>query len=331
LRLCAFAVKKWVDRVDWLEVSVQVDGEAAEAVSEVLNRYGRGGVVIEHLLIDGPGAHQDTDEMRVKAYLPAEDSDLKRQVEEALWHLGQLYPVPEPTFHLLVEADWAEAWKQHYAVLHVGQRTVIVPRWLDHDPEPGQVVITLDPGMAFGTGTHPTTRLCLEALERYVDARYADAGRVPRSERVLDMGTGSGVLSIAAAKQFAVAKQLAVDEEPSGASILALDIDELAVAAARENVAENGVSEQVEVALGSLAAARGPYDLILVNILAEVICALFGDGLADHLAPGGTVIASGIIDEREPDVRAAFEASGLSMVDRLFERDWVALVGRKAG
>jgi len=317
------AVKKGVHHVvDWLEVSVRVDGEAAEAVSEVLNRYGRGGVVIEHLLIDGLGAHQDTDELRVKAYLPADDVALKRRVEEALWHLGRLYPIPEPDFRVLAEADWAEAWKQHYAVLHVGRRTVIVPRWLTHVPEPGQVVITLDPGMAFGTGTHPTTRLCLEALERYVDDRrvddrHVDARPAQDADRILDMGTGSGVLSIAAAKQLA------------GASILALDIDELAVAAARENVAENGSSEQVEVGLGSLEAARGPYDLILINILAEVICALLYEGLAGHLRPGGTVIASGIIDQREPDVRAALEAHGLTVVDRLIERDWVALVACK--
>jgi ribosomal protein L11 methyltransferase len=298
--------------MDWLEVSVEVDGEAAEAVSEVLNRYGRGGVVIEHLLAAGLGAHQGTDELRVKAYLPAKDADLKRRVEEALWHLGQLYPIPEPTFHLLAEADWAEAWKQHYAVLHVGQRTVIVPRWLSHEAKPGQVAITLDPGMAFGTGTHPTTQLCLEALEHYVDA----ADRMA-AVRVLDLGTGSGVLSIAAAKQLAAA------------SILALDIDELAVAAARENVAENGVDAQVGVELGSLEAARGPYDLILVNILAQVICALLDEGLASHLRPGGTVIASGIIDEHESSVRAAFAAYGLGVVDRLVERDWVALVARK--
>jgi ribosomal protein L11 methyltransferase len=301
--------------VDWLEVSVQVDGEAAEAVSEVLNRYGRGGVVIEHLLADGLGAHQDTDELRVKAYLPADDPVLKHTVEEALWHLGQLYPIPDPSFRRLAEADWAEAWKQHYSVLRVGKRTVIVPRWLDHEPEPGssavdEVVITLDPGMAFGTGTHPTTRLCLEALERYVDARR------PPAPRVLDLGTGSGVLSIAAAKQGA-------------ASVLALDIDGLAVAAARENVAENGVGEQVQVGLGSLDAARGPYDLILVNILAQVICDLVHEGLADLVRPGGTVIASGIIDEREPDVRNAFAAHGVHVVDRLVERDWVALVGLK--
>ena len=300
--------------MDWLEVSVQVDGEAAEAVSEVLNRYGRGGVVIEHLLTDGPGAHDRTDELRVKAYLAADDAALKRKVEEALWHLGQLYPIPEPVFHRLAEADWAEAWKQHYAVLHVGRRTVIVPRWLEYAPQAGEVVVTLDPGMAFGTGTHPTTRLCLDALERYVDRCGPDAGPTT----VLDMGTGSGVLSISAAKQGL-------------APVLALDIDELAVAAARENVRENGVREQVAVGLGSQEAARGPYDLVLVNILAEVICALFDAGLADQVRPGGTVIASGIIDEREPDVRAAFEKSGLSVIDRLVERDWVALVGHKAG
>jgi len=296
--------------MDWLEVSVQVDGEAAEAVSEVLNRYGRGGVVIEHLFSDGLGAHENTDELRVKAYLAADDVALRRKVEEALWHLGQLYPIPAPTFRRLAEADWAEAWKQHYTVLDVGQRTVIVPRWLEHEPQPGQVVITLDPGMAFGTGTHPTTRLCLEALERYVDTAAAPPART------LDLGTGSGVLSIAAAKQGAV-------------WVHALDIDELAVAAARENVDENGVGEQVEVGLGSLEASRGPYDLVLVNILAQVICALFDEGLADLVRPGGTVIASGIIDEHEHDVRAAFAATGLVAVDRLVERDWVALVGRK--
>jgi ribosomal protein L11 methyltransferase len=205
-------------------------------------------------------------------------------------------------------------------VLPVGRRTVIVPRWLDYSaPGPEQVVITLDPGMAFGTGTHPTTRLCLEALERYVDAYRADRAPSADAPRVLDMGTGSGVLSIAAAKQM------------PGATLLALDIDDLAVSAARENVAENGVSEQVEVGLGSLGAARAHYDLILINILAQVICALLDEGLADHVAPGGTVIASGIIDEREPEVRAALKAHGLVVVDRLVERDWVALVGRKRG
>lgn len=298
---------------DWLEVSVEVDGEAAEAVSEVLNRYGRGGVVIEHMMASGSGAHERVDELRVKAYLPADDPALKRAVEEALWHLGRLYPVPDPTFTLLAEADWAEAWKAHYSVLHLGRRTVVVPRWQEYVPQPEEVVVTLDPGMAFGTGAHPTTRLCLVALEEAIQPGMA----------VLDLGTGSGVLAIAAAKQGA-------------AKVLALDIDDLAVDAARENVAANGVEHIVRVEEGSLQYARSfadaqgaRFDLVLVNILARVICNLVGEGLADVLRPGGTLIGSGIIDTQEQEVRAVLEGVGVSVVSRHTERDWVTLVGRK--
>jgi ribosomal protein L11 methyltransferase len=294
-----------VERTDWLEISVLVDGEAAEAVSEVLNRYAQGGVVVERLLVDGLGAHDEVDELRVKAYIPAGDLGLKRQAEEALWHLGQLYPIPEPSFTRLAEADWAEAWKAHYAVLHVGQRTVIVPRWQSYIPQKDEVVVTLDPGMAFGTGTHPTTRLCLAALENVVRPGIS----------VLDLGTGSGVLAIAAAKQGA-------------GSVLAVDIDDLAVTSARANVAANGIAGLVRVEGGSLDVAEGPYDLILINILARVICTLLDEGLAGMLKPGGTVIASGIIDDQEPEVRAAFAAHGVTVVACHTERDWVALVAR---
>lgn len=298
---------------DWLEVSVEVDGEAAEAVSEVLNRYGRGGVVIEHLFANGLGAHDQVDELRVKAYLPANDPALKRTVQEALWHLGQLYPIPEPTFTLLVKADWAEAWKAHYSVLHLGRRTVVVPRWQEYVPQADEIVVTLDPGMAFGTGTHPTTRLCLLALEEAISPGM----------QVLDMGTGTGVLAIAAARQGA-------------AAVLALDIDDLAVDAARENVAANGVDRIVHVEAGSLDVARSwagaqerPYDLILVNILARVILSLLQEGLAGLLRPGGILIGSGIIDTQEQEVRTALQRAGIVMVARHVERDWVTLVGRK--
>jgi ribosomal protein L11 methyltransferase len=298
---------------DWLEVSVEVDGEAAEAVSEVLNRYGRGGVVIEHLLASGPGAHDRVDELRVKAYLPADDPALRRTVQEALWHLAQLYPIPEPTFTLLAEADWAEAWKAHYSVLHLGRRTVVVPRWQEYTPQQNEIVVTLDPGMAFGTGTHPTTRLCLVALEEAI---------LPGMQ-VLDLGTGTGVLAIAAAKQGA-------------AGVLALDIDHLAVAAARENVTANGVDHVVHVEAGSLDVARvwageneRSYDLVLVNILARVIRGLLQEGLADVLRPGGILIGSGIIDTQEQEVRAALETARISVLARHIERDWVTLVGRK--
>jgi ribosomal protein L11 methyltransferase len=160
--------------------------------------------------------------------------------------------------------------------------------------------------MAFGTGTHPTTRLCLEAME---DLSMAGV-------RVLDLGTGSGVLAIAAAKTGA-------------AAVHAVDVDDIAVRAARENVAANGVAEVVRVAHGSLDAAEGSYDLILVNILARVIVSLLEQGLAAALTVGGTVIASGIIDDQEAGVRAAFERSGIEIVGRRSERDWVALIGKR--
>jgi ribosomal protein L11 methyltransferase len=291
----------------WLEISVHADGEAAEAISEVFNRYGHGGAVIEHLLSSGSAAHDDIDEMIVKTYIAPDNPDLRQQIREALWHLGQLYPIAEPSFRVLSTEDWAEAWKAHYAVLHVGRQTVIVPQWLEYWAQPGEVIVTLDPGMAFGTGTHPTTRLCLTALEA-----LATPGM-----NVLDLGTGSGILAISAAKQGA-------------ASVLALDVDEIAVAAAQENVAANDVGSVVHVEAGSVEKASGPYDLILVNILAGVICELMGRGLTGLLKPGGTLVASGIIDCQEAQVREALSEQGLKIVNRLAEQDWLALITRSA-
>ena len=304
-RTVSFKLELRVSTRDWLEISVRVDGEAAEAVSEVFNRYGRGGAVIEHILANGPGAHDDVDQLVVKTYIAVDDLDLKRKVEEGVWHLGRLYPIPAPRFRVLTEADWAEAWKAHYSVLRVGCQTVIVPQWLCYASQPGEVIVILDPGMAFGTGTHPTTRLCLAVLEEAIAPGMS----------VLDLGTGSGVLAIAAAKQGA-------------ASVLAVDVDDTAVASARGNVAANGVAPTVCVEAGSLDKVSGQYDLILVNILARVICALLDEGLADRLKPGGTVIASGIVDDQEPEVRAAFLRHGIDIIGRCVEQDWVALVGR---
>ncbi len=291
---------------DWLEVSVQVDGEAAEAVSKVLNRLAYGGAVIEHLLADGVGAHDDVDRLTVKAYIPVDDRRRKHEIEEALWHLARLYPIPPPRFTPLQEIDWANAWKKNYTVLRVGRQMVIVPRWQEYDPRPEEKVITLDPGMAFGSGTHPSTRLCLVALEREI---------TPGMD-VLDLGTGSGILSIAAARCGAQ-------------SVLALDVDKVAVKVARENIATNGLEEVVRVEWGSLQRVRGTYDLILVNILAEVICTLLDDGLVSVLRDGGRVIASGIVQEREDMVQQGFSTHGLTVIERYVEKDWVALVGAK--
>ena len=285
--------------MDWLEVSVETTGEGAEAVAEVLSRFAPRGVALEA----GPEGF-GTGIITVRAYLPA-DAELpqtRRRVEEALWHLSQLLPLPAPVFRLVAETDWAEAWKQHLTVLHVGRRLVIRPSWLPYTPSGEEVVVELDPGMAFGTGTHPTTQMCLLALE---DAVYPGA-------RVLDLGTGSGILAIAAAKLGA-------------GRVLALDTDPQAVTVARENVHRNGVADRVRVARGSLAQAVGRFDVVAVNILAGVLVEMAEGGLARRLAPEGRLVAAGLLVGQEEEVRDAFERAGLTVIGRRQMDDWVAL------
>ena len=295
--------------MDWLEVSVQVDGEAAEAVSEVFNRYGHGGAVIEEAISGTGEAVGGT--LTVKVYLPFENGQAagQREIEEALWYLSQLYPIPIPRFHHLSEEDWAHAWRKHYQVLRVGQRIVVKPSWQAYIPQPDDVVIELDPGMAFGTGLHPSTRLCLVALE----------GHVAPDMKVLDVGTGSGILAITAARLGA-------------GPVLALDIDPIAVKTARANVAANEVEHVVRVELGSwptLESHDGAFDIVLVNILAETIVELLNEGLVRCLKEAGLIVVSGIIESRQAMVVEALRAQSVDIVERLQEKDWVTLVGRK--
>ena len=301
--------------MDWLEVSVQVDGEAAEAVSEVFNRYGHGGAVIEEA-IHSETFKSETDKavgetLTVKAYLPFENGQAVGQpeIEEALWHLGQLYPIPAPRFRHLSEEDWAHAWKKHYRVLRVGQRIVVKPSWQDYTPRPNDVVIELDPGMAFGTGLHPSTRLCLVALEEHL----------PPGMRVLDVGTGSGILAIIAAR-------LGAD------LVLALDIDPIAIEAARANVVANKVAHIVSVEPGAWLTWElqdQAFDIVLVNILAETIAELLDEGLIRCLKEAGLIVVSGLIESQEAMVVEALGAQGVDIVERLQEKDWVALVGSR--
>lgn len=289
--------------MNWLEASVQADGETAEAVSGVFNRYGRGGAVLS-TDFDESG---DAAVVTVKAYLPLDEEGLQtwQRIEEALWHLGQIYPFPPPQFRELAEDDWANAWKKHYHVLRVGQRLVITPPWEKYNPQPDDVVVVLDPGMAFGTGLHPTTQMCLQALEEHLEP----------GDKVLDLGTGSGILAIAAAKLGA-------------GSVLALDNDPLATRVAQANVKSNGVQNAVTVELGSLDKDTKEFDLVLVNILARVIIELAGQGLADRVLPTGLMIVAGIIEEQEAEVTAALRKHGVEIVERRQDKDWVALVGR---
>lgn len=295
--------------MDWIEVAVRgVDGEGVEAVWEVINRFGHGGAVIEDVRATADSTVSEPQPLAVKAYIPADDraESTLQALREALWHLSMLYPIPEPEIHRLAQQDWAEAWKAHYHREKVGQRLVIVPAWDAAEAAEGEVIVRLDPGMAFGTGTHPSTQLCLQLLERTI---------VP-GDRALDVGTGSGILAIAAVR-------LGADE------VKAVDTDPVAIAALEENAALNQLAGRIEAAVGSIERFPGPFDLILINILAEVIAQLLPEATA-RLAPGGTIILSGVIEAREPIVHEAIEACGLRVLERQTTKDWVGLAVRRS-
>jgi len=208
------------------------------------------------------------------------------------------------------EADWAEAWKEYFPVLRVGRRLVIRPTWREHEPLPGDVVVALDPGMAFGTGLHPTTRLCLATLERLADRGEMDGARV------LDVGCGSGILALAALRLGAT-------------DALGLDTDPIAVEATLANAGRNDLSGRIDAREGSLPSGEAPFKIVLANLIAGVLIPL-APLLRAELARDGTLLGSGIFVDREAEVVAAFEAAGLAIVGREAEGDWVALEARPA-
>ncbi|MGE5333552.1 MAG: 50S ribosomal protein L11 methyltransferase [Nitrososphaerota archaeon] len=315
----------------WLEMCVRAAPETVEAISELMSRYVSGGVAIEEpyqLLDDGqvhipvPGAP-----VTIRAYVPddADGAESQRRIQEGLWHLGQVMAgsIGELETRQIAEEDWANAWKEYYHVLHLGRRTVIKPSWREFTPRANEVVVELDPGMAFGTGLHPTTRNCLIALE----------DTLHEGDTVLDVGTGSGILAIAAIKLGA-------------ASALAMDVSAVAVEAARANAAANGVGDIMEVRLATLEGAGGEpfsplpddldtlgaeigvFDVVVANIIARVIAQL-APALVRATRPGGTLIASGIIAERRAEAEQPLRAAGLQNIRDIVEGDWVTLIGTR--
>jgi ribosomal protein L11 methyltransferase len=294
----------------WLELSVEADVEAVEAISEILGRVAAGTAVHPTRLVrdanDELAARLDPTAPYVITAHVADDPGAAATVEsteQALWHLQVfgLRPVGPLRVRAVDDAEWTDAWKEHYVSQRIG-RVVIVPSWADEPLRPGEVAITMDPGMAFGTGLHPTTRGCLVLLQ--------EIGPMPAS--VLDVGCGSGILSLAALRL--------------GASrAVGLDTDPLAVAAARANAERNGLADRLEVAEGTLApepAERHP--LVLANLVAAVLIDL-APRLAAHVAPGGALVASGIIEPRAAEVVDALVAAGLRVIRRRDDREWVSL------
>jgi ribosomal protein L11 methyltransferase len=302
----------------WLELSVQAHPEAVESVSELLNRYTTGGIAIEEpieLINEGQEYRVLTGQpVKVHAYLPIDgtEEEMRQQVAEGLWHLSSLWPqsIGDLQTRIVNEEDWANAWKDYYHVTHIGQRLVIRPSWRDYTPKDDEVVLELDPGMAFGTGLHPTTRMCLEQIEQ----------RTRPGMRVLDVGTGSGILALAAAKLGA-------------ASVHCIDSSSIAVASATANAAANHLSDRITVMQGELdeiEATRmaGQYDLVLANIIARVIGSV-APYLAQVLVPGGLLITGGIIQERRHEAEQPLLAAGLKLIDQAVIDDWITFIMRK--
>jgi ribosomal protein L11 methyltransferase len=301
--------------MNWLEVSLVVNGELAEAVADVLARFAYSGVMMEQGVKynDEEDAGTPTGPITVRAYLEMDDQieETRQKLEESLYYLGMIQPLPAATYKQIEDQNWMEAWKQHYKPILIGKRLVIVPAWMD-SPDPSRVAIKIDPGMAFGTGTHPTTQLCLELMELFfVGAKHA----LPL--QIIDVGCGSGILSIAAIKLGA-------------SQALGVDIDAGSVKNSRENAESNGVGDEFILGVGSVDEIKNRQfafekaSLVVANILAPVIIRLFDAGLADLMEDRGSIILSGILQDQEQRVVEAGQAKGLRMNERRQMGDWVA-------
>jgi ribosomal protein L11 methyltransferase len=307
----------------WIEVQIKTTTELEEIVCGIMYDLGVSGLAIEDPndilafqqseenwdFIDPELINQDYEGVIIKAYFPESD-DITDKIElvreniernpliETGKSLGQV------TVSEVNDMDWAENWKRYYKPIRIGDKIVIKPSWEAFEPKEGDIVVELDPGMAFGTGTHETTILCIEALEKYVK----------KDAVVYDVGCGSGILSIVAAKLGAK-------------KVIGIDIDDLSVKTSKENVKINGVEEIVEIVKGNLLDnVSGKADIIVSNIIAEIIVNMIPD-LKDYLIHNGIFIASGIITEKLQLVKEALIDNGFNIVEEKVMNDWAVIIG----
>lgn len=310
----------------WLEVSVKVKHEAEEVTAEILREAGaRNGVLIEDPVLyetvrrslpfelcDPLPKQTDLSVVTVTAYYP-EDEELGarlRRIEAELAAVEKRigsFRIGPTLFRKVSETDWSDEWKQYFHVTRVGKHIVVKPSWEAYEAKAGDVVLELDPGMAFGTGTHPTTCLVLETMEKIIRP----------DSTVFDVGTGSGILAMTAAKLGAK-------------TIKAVDIDGVAVRTARENIAKAGLADRIELTQGDLLhGTEGKADVIVANILADIIILLLPD-IPGKLKEGGLFFASGIIENYQKDVTEAAENVGLRVKEVTRIQDWAGLLMEKA-
>jgi len=299
-----------VDKHGWVEVSFLLPGEQAESVAEILNRYAHQGVVIERDM-----QSNDKNQMKVFAYL-TDDNTLehnKLEIEKAIFYLGKILPVPAPTYRPIRDQDWMAAWRQFYKPVDIGQKLFIIPAWYDEKKiADSRIPIRINPGMAFGTGTHPTTQLSLELLERYLQPE----------QTMIDVGCGSGILSIAGILLGATHS-------------IAVDVSQAAILSTHENNALNKVKDKIEVAQASvdeIKAGKFSYrkaPLVIANILLKILEELFDIGLGDLVDDEGTLLVSGILVDQINIIEEKAWANGFTRVDSSIQGDWAGLAFKK--
>lgn len=305
----------------WIEYSVAAGEDCVEAIAAIFHRMGSGGVIIEEPRLDSLTRNPENcaddsfspdfvkhEAVVVKAYFP-EDRDIMEELKQSLLEINEMFQVAcTVSLSEVHEEDWEESWKQYYHTFRIGQRLVIKPSWEEYQAQENDVVIDIDPGMAFGTGSHASTRFCLNFIDQYVKG----------CENAIDAGCGSGILSIAAAKLGA-------------RQIFAMDFDEVAVRIARENVKLNALDEIIQVEAGNIIEDLPPQqvDYIFANITAEIVSLLIPEAVK-RLVPGGYMFCSGIIESRWPDVQSLLEAHSLVVEKTLQEGEWVGAVVRKS-
>jgi ribosomal protein L11 methyltransferase len=315
----------------WLEISLEVEGEMAEPVAEVFSRYAPGGVVIESILKSTGSPQLEAEAVnpvRVTCYLKNDKAveSIRLKLEENLWFLGRIRSLPEPVYRLVHEEDWAKAWKDHFHPVEIGRKLLISPAWNQSNPE-GRTQIIMNPGMAFGTGAHPSTRLCLELIEDLLEFQNIKGNKLTGRNSakvfdVIDIGCGSGILAIAALKLGA-------------GQAFCVDIDPIAVKISQENGRLNHVADRMQVREGSLDEIKRwtpqmvNNRLILANILAPVLINMLNEGLADLLREGNFLVMSGIIADQRDGLINTAEKNGFSLRAERIAGDWVALCAQK--
>lgn len=310
----------------WIELKIQTHRMAVDAISEMLYPIGAKGFSIEDPLdlehfkeefpywdyIDEGIENREIDIVVIKAYFPQEDTKIEEVIPRLRRKIGELKNFGLEIGELAIsksemeQEDWEDGWKQYFKTFHATDRIVIQPIWEEYEPKEDEIIVKMDPGMAFGTGEHETTAMCLSLIEKYLK----------EGDDVLDVGCGSAILSIAA-------KKLGADK------VAAIDLDPVAVRVAKENISYNELEGQIKVMEGNLVdEVDERYDIVVANIMADVII-LLTSSVKDFLKEGGLFIASGIINEKREEVIRALEENGFVLSDSLQQGEWNALVARQ--